>query len=363
MQHYLKIVGNGHRTARDLAAEEADAAFTLIMERRASLPQVAAFMTALRIKEESPEELAVFTGVLRRYCQRMPLSAPHIVDICLPYDGRSKHMSLIPVASLIAAAAGAHVVLHGRCGQSTPPKFGVGVGDILAALDIAVELPLELAGELLLNDSIGVTYIDVSQFAPALEYFNPVRFDYGMRSFFNTIEKLINPFEAATALVGVFHNPFLQRVATVMQKQGYQRGFAVQGTEGAIDVTINRRTPILEYSGGDAFHSWSIDPANYGGWANDEQPEWSITAQTNAALTQQLLAIYPASPWLEPYRRSALLTAALMVYASGKTSTYAEALEQVQIALASGEVSARLARWQAFSRQFSDHKVGVHYAR
>src|SRR5690348_9286383 len=112
MQQYLKIVGNGQRTARDLTAAEAETAFTLIMERQASLPQVAAFMTAQRIKEESAEELAVFTQVLRRYCHTTSPGIPHLVDICVPYDGRSKHFSLIPAAALIAASAGARVVLH-----------------------------------------------------------------------------------------------------------------------------------------------------------------------------------------------------------------------------------------------------------
>lgn len=361
MQHYLKIVGNGQRTARDLTAGEAEAAFTLIMERQASLPQVAAFMAAQRIKEESAEELAVFAQVLRRYCQITPLSIPHLIDICVPYDGRSKHFSMIPAAALIAASAGARVVLHGRCGQSTPPKFGLGVGDIFAALDVPVNLPPESAGALLLDDSIGVTYVDVSQFAPALEYFNSLRLDYGMRSFFNTIEKLINPFDAPNGITGVFHGPVLERVAAAMQKQGYRRGLAVQGTEGAIDVMTNRRTPLIEFQADADFQSWAIDPAKYGGWSHDEAPEIPVTVQNNAELTQQILMPRLATPGLGLYRRSALLTAALMVYVSGKATTYPEALEDVEAALMCGDALARLARWQKYSTQFSNRNAEVNY--
>lgn len=362
MQQYLKIVGNGQRTARNLTVEEAEAAFTLIMERQASLPQVAAFMAALRIREESAEELAVFTRVLRRYCQRKPLSVPHMVDICLPYDGRSKHLSLIPAAALIAASAGARVVLHGRCGHATPPKFGLGVGDILAALDIGVDLSLDLAGALLLDDSIGVTYVDVSQFAPALEYFNALRLDYGMRSFFNTIEKLLNPFGAPNALVGVFHGPVLERVAAAMEKQGYQCGLAVQGTEGAVDVMTNRRTPIIEFQAISGLSSWSIDPAKYGGRSDDDETNIDVSPINNADLTRQILELQ-LKPELISFQRSALLTAALMIYSSGKASSYAEALENAEAALISGDVSARLSHWQKYSMQLSDHKAEVSYAR
>jgi anthranilate phosphoribosyltransferase len=356
MQQYLKIVGNGRRTARDLTAEEAEAAFTLIMERRASLPQVAAFMAALRIKEETAEELAVFSHVLRRYCQISTLPHPHLVDICIPYDGRSKHMSVILAATLIAVSSGARVVLHGRYGQSTPPKFGLGVGDILSALNVAVNLPLNAAGTLLMDGSIGVTYVDASQFAPALEYFNSVRLDYGMRSFFNTIEKLINPFGAPNAITGVFHGPVLERVAAAMQQQGYQRGLAVQGTEGAIDVMTNRRTPIIEFQANASLQPWSIDPAKYGGWSDIDETDIDVTPISNAVLTWQILESH-LKPDLNSFRRSALLTAALIVYVSGKVPSYAEALEQVQMALISGDVSARLARWQTRSMQLSDHKA------
>jgi anthranilate phosphoribosyltransferase len=363
MQQYLKIVGNGQRSARDLTAAEAEAAFSLIMERRASLPQVAAFMAALRIKEESADELAIFGKVLRRYCQQTPLSVPHLVDICVPYDGRSKHMSLIPAAALIAASAGARIVLHGRCGQSTPPKFGLGVGDILAALDIATQLPLESAGNLLLDDAVGVTYVDVARFAPALEAFNAVRFDYGMRSFFNTIEKLINPFDAPNGLVGVFHGPVLERVAAAMQQQGYRRGTAVQGTEGAIDVMTSRRTPLMEFAGDSGLRSWVIDPAQYGGWSHDEAPTMPITVRGNADLTRQILAARLTLPGLESYRRGALLTAALMVYSAGVAASYAEAVEQVEAVLMSGEAARRLARWQTHSKQLANSRAEVNFVR
>src|SRR5688572_29122556 len=116
------------------------------MEGQASLPQVAAFMAALRIKEESVEELTACTRVIRRYCQHLPCVHPHLIDICVPYDGRTKTALLLAASAITAASCGAYVGLHGRTGQTTPPKFGIGVGDIFNALDIPVHLSLEAAG-------------------------------------------------------------------------------------------------------------------------------------------------------------------------------------------------------------------------
>ncbi|HUC20623.1 MAG TPA: hypothetical protein VMR98_03975, partial [Candidatus Polarisedimenticolaceae bacterium] len=125
MQRFLKIVGNGRKSARDLTIPEAEEAFEMVLNGQASQAQTAAFMAALRIKEESADELTVFTRTLRSYCERLPQPQPGLVDICVPYDGRSKSPLLIPASALIAAAAGAKIGLHGRLGQTLPPKFGV----------------------------------------------------------------------------------------------------------------------------------------------------------------------------------------------------------------------------------------------
>jgi anthranilate phosphoribosyltransferase len=349
MQRYLKIVGNGQRTARDLTPDEAEAALTLIMDGEASLPQVAAFMAALRIKEESIEELAIFAKVLRRYCQTTIVESPYLVDICVPYDGRMKHLSVIPAAALIAASAGAKVALHGRIGQNTPPKFGVGVGDILGVLGVPVKHSVSEAAALLSDDTIGVAYIDVTQFAPALERFASVRFDYGMRSYFNTIEKLINPFGAPNVIVGVFHAPVLERVAKAAQALGYQRGVAVQGSEGAIDILPSRRTPIIEFGASGTFESLTIDPDTYGWSDRSDAPSVAVTVETNAELTRNLLR--PTDAPLNNLQKAMLLTAALIVYASGRQPTFGDAVKAVQAIYGSDEIVQRLARWQTQLQQ------------
>jgi len=343
MQTYLKMVGNGQRTMRDLTSEEAEAAMEMVMDGRASAVQVAALMAALRIKEESSDELAAFTRVLRRYSTRLELDHPHLVDICVPYDGRSKSPVLIPAAAFIAASCGVKVALHGRPGQTTSPKFGVGVGDVLAALHVPVNLSLDEAARLLMHESIGVGFVASEQFAPRLEVFNPIRIDYGMRSFFNTIEKLVNPFGAPAAIVGVFHAPVLPRVANTMQRQGYMRGIAVQGSEGSIEVLTSRKTPILTFDdpAGDPAEL-TLDPASFGWWERGEDMS-NLTNRANADLNIQLLD--PANADASPiYRRAALMTAALMLLAARKADTFEAALVTVQDALASGDPFARLER-------------------
>lgn len=343
MQRFLKIVGNGRKTARDFTVEEAQEAFEMVMNGQASLAQTVVLMSALRIKEESADELAVSARILRRYCERLPQPQPHLVDVCVPYDGRLKWPILIPAGALIAATAGAKIGLHGRLGQVLPPKFGVGIGDVLQCLGVAVDSSLQDAAEML--ERVGVAFVVSEKFAPCLTRFDQIRLDFGMRSFFNTIEKLINPFNAETAMVGVFHQPVMRRVAQAAQSQGYARGLVVQGPEGSVEAFTSRRNPVVEFQGDAPLVEWTVDPASLGWWSRIEEPN-QFTPQVNADLTVELLNPQTANP----YQRSALLTAALMIYASGKAATFETALGMAQENLESGAALERLKLWRDVSQ-------------
>jgi anthranilate phosphoribosyltransferase len=339
MQQYLKIVGNGQRTMRDLTPDEAQAAMELIMQGRANEVQMAAFMASLRIKEESGPELLAFTQVTRRYSQQAPVRLPHSIDLCVPYNGRTRTPLFQVASAILAATCGAYVGLHGRIGQNTPPKFGVGAGDVLKALGVPVDLPLEIASDMLQETHLA--FVGIEQFAPQLEALHQMRVDYGMRSFFNTVEKLLNPFNAETAIIGIFHYPVMQRVAEIMRQLDYARGLAVQGQEGAIDVVMTRRTPIMEFTQrAPELREWVIDPQNFGWWDGMHETPTVVTPQNQAALTHELLK---PTPTVTPtYRRNMLLTAAMMLYAAGLVTTLQQGLTQAQNALASGRAQQHL---------------------
>jgi anthranilate phosphoribosyltransferase len=223
-------------------------------------------------------------------------------------------------------------------GQSTPPKFGLGVGDLLSALGFPVTLSLQAAGDLL--NQAHIAYVDSAAFAPNLERFNQVRLDYGMRSFLNTVEKLLNPFMMPTAIVGIFHYPVMQRVIETIKQLGYSRGLAVQGSEGSIEALTSRRTPILEFSlDGDTLQEWAVDPHSFNGWETAPS-DGSLTAENQAALTLQILD--PASIIAFYYRQSAILSAGLMLYSASLSSTLGEGVVQAQVALETGKAQQHL---------------------
>jgi anthranilate phosphoribosyltransferase len=134
-----------------------------------------------------------------------------------------------------------------------------------------------------------------------------------------------------------------------MQQHGYQHGIAVQGPEGALDVLTTRRTPLMEFNAADALQSWTIDPAEYGGWGQDERFEMDVTPQTCATFTRHIIDPHSSTRELDTFRRGALLTAALMIYASGLATTFADGFNRAHAALTSGAAAQRLAHWQQVS--------------
>ena len=384
MQRFIKLVGNGRKTARDMSHDEAAEAISLVMSGQATEGQVAAFMAALRIKEESSDELAAFATTIRSYCHNLEVEHRHLLDLCLPYDGRSKSLSLTPAAACIAAAGGVAVAMHGRLGPTTPPKFGLGVGDTWQALGVEVNASLETAARLLEREDVGLGFVSTAQFAPRLEGFNAMRFDYGLRSFFNNVEKLLNPFGANNGMAGVFHGPVLARVAAALAAQGYRRGLCVHGPEGSLDVLTSRQTKIVEFGNPPGTHeprSWLIDPAEFG-WRSsqsegqhlsyppnqpanptderdDEQERPGVTARQNAELTLELLN--PAQPQVVHTERgrATLLSASLLLYAGGRVSTIAEGLPLATQLLQSGAALARLEKWREASQSPLDASLVV----
>ncbi len=169
-----------------------------------------------------------------------------------------------------------------------------------------------------------------------------------MRSFFNTIEKLVNPFNAETCMVGVFHQPVMKRVAQAAQAQGYARGLVVQGPEGSIEALTSRRNPVVEFQGDTPFIEWNVNPADLDWWSGRIEETQTLTPQSNADLTVELLDPQGVSP----HQRSTLLTAALILYASGKSASFGDGLKTARESLESGAAFEQLKLWREASQNW-----------
>lgn len=245
MHELLKPIGK-KKGARDLDATEAREAARFIVSGEASDVQIAAFLMAQRIKGESLDEFAAMTLALREASQAVRPAIPVSLEIGGPFDGRLTTFATGIATGLVLASSGEAVALTGS--DTLPPKHGITVREILAALGLPQPMfpdPASAAREAETTlETLGIAYLHVEDLCPPLARLRPLRAQFGLRTMFNTVEKLISVTGAPHALTGVFHGNVMEGVSELQRALGYPRGLVVQGTEGSSEAHLARRTHL-----------------------------------------------------------------------------------------------------------------------
>jgi anthranilate phosphoribosyltransferase len=198
----------------------------LLIEGQATQAQIGAFLMAMRFKMESVSELAAFTAAARAYVA--PLSIPKelaVVDVP-SYAGKSETFHSLIAGAIVAASAGAAIVMHGYDGIPGRP----GAAGVLKALGIPIDLDPKMAGEEVTKK--GFVYLDIGMYHPPLYRFLEMRQEIGVRNLFHPIARLLNPSRAAAQVVGLSHPPHFEKTAEVLRMLGCPRALVIRGVEG-----------------------------------------------------------------------------------------------------------------------------------
>ncbi|MDQ0194966.1 anthranilate phosphoribosyltransferase [Paenibacillus wynnii] len=325
MINLLKEVARGKRGARDLTYEESTLAAESILGLKATPAQIGAFLIAERIKLESVEELEAFVTACRKYAHREPILEG--LDCAGPYDGRtSSFIATFPVSFLLAAA-GLPVTLHGT--SSLPPKWGVTLLDIISAAGVDIR-NLSRADAIIAAKRSGVLFADAEQWCPPLGDIRSIREEIGMRSIFNTAEKLIDYSYSPFIVFGIYHNTVFDRLSRLIIKLGYKRALVVQGAEGSEDLFIDRPTRVYSVQNGIS-ELGIIDPESMG--LDTPVPEMQWTSR------QQLItaeAVMQGGGHMAFYNQT-LLNGAVRLHLAGKVNSVEEGLYVCKDLLDNGE--------------------------
>jgi anthranilate phosphoribosyltransferase len=229
----LKTVGTGPRGSRSLTFDEARAATAAVLAGEVSAAQTGAFLIAMRIKGETPAELAGIAQALRDVARSAAPEPPPpgrpIVACAGAYDGmlESPHLSL--AAAVLAAAAGARVVVH--CGARIGPKRGTTPADVLAALG-GPSRPAP-SQSLTMLDRSGVALVHAGAALPGWDALATIRDEIGLRGPLHTAEKLVDHLGATRFIVGHTHSSYRERILGALTLLGGRRAIAVRGMEGS----------------------------------------------------------------------------------------------------------------------------------
>ena len=230
----IKAVGTGPRGSRALTFDEAHMATAALLAGEVSPVQAGAFLVAMRIKGESPAELAGMTQALRDAAASASAGPPAggsgpLVACAGAYDGMvaAPHLSL--AAAVLAAAAGARVVVH--CGATLGPKRGTTPADVLAALGGPARPQPEQSRAMLERSDVALVHAGTA--IPGWDELAALRDEIGLRGPLHSAEKLVDHLGATHFVVGHTHSSYRERLQGALLLLGAQRAITVRGMEGA----------------------------------------------------------------------------------------------------------------------------------
>ncbi len=322
-----------------LDADQVRRAFGVIMRGEGTPVQVAALLMALRVKGETPAEVAGVVEALREAMIVLSADRPdELVDTCGTGGGSLTTFNISTAAALVAAGMGVRVAKHGN--RSFTSRSGS--ADVLEALGVLIDTtPPAMAATLA---DAGIVFMFAPLMHPALRHVGPVRRELAVPTVMNIVGPLANPARAGRQVVGVAERPRLALLAEALLELGAIRAMVVHGEPGLDEISPLGPTHVIEVRDGRTA-SWTITPAEHGisGISLDELVGGD-PAQ-NAALIEDVLR----GGGSVGAQSAVLLNAAAALYVSRDDGTYADAVDTTRRAMADGVGLAALQRLRVAS--------------
>ena len=242
---------------KSFSFEEASGAMEEIMSGEATPAQIAAFLTALRIKGETADEIAGLASVMRAKATPVKISGPAIDIVGTGGDG-SGSFNISTAAAFVAAGAGLKVAKHGNRAMSSQ----CGSADILEALGVKIDLGPEGVAECI--EKVGIGFMFAQVFHPAMKYAAPVRREIGIRTVFNILGPLTNPARVEHMLLGVPSEELGNKIAAVLYRLGTKHALVVHGQDGLDEISISGKSLVWDVTEDKLSPPYEVSPESFG---------------------------------------------------------------------------------------------------
>lgn len=318
----------------ELTLEQSTAAMDAIMGGEVAGSQIAALVTAMRMKGETVAEIAGFASAMRDHSLRVDADSINepLLDTCGTGGDHSNTFNISTTATFAIAAAGIRIAKHGNRAASSL----CGSADLLEGLGVQVELTGAEVTQCI--DEVGIGFMFAPAFHPAMRFVGPARREIGIRTIFNVLGPLTNPAGAGHQLIGVGHAGIARKLAEVLALLGSTRAVLVHSEEGLDEIGIAGATAITELNR-DAtdIREYVITPEEFGlprGGAGD------LTGGQigeNVAITRSIL-----DGERGPRRSVTLMNAGAGIYAAEGAASIGEGIAMAAEAIDSGKAMAKL---------------------
>jgi anthranilate phosphoribosyltransferase len=325
----------------DLTMAEAREVMREIMKGEATQAQIGSFLTALRMKGETADEIAGCARAMRESAIAVKPKRNQLVDTCGTGGDGSGTFNISTTVAFVAAGAGLAVAKHGNRSVSSR----CGSADLLQALGVNLELSPEQVAQCI--DEVGIGFLFAPKLHPAMKHALAPRQEIGLRTIFNILGPLSNPAQARRQLMGVYDSDLTELMAEVLRALGSEHAFVVHGADGLDELSTTGQNKVSHLHH-NHIETYYLDPEELG------LPQAKIsdlaggTREDNAETTRAIL-----EGKLGPKRDVVLLNTAAVLIAGGKASSFSEGLVLAAEAIDNGSARRKLEQLVEFSRSFN----------
>ena len=322
---------------KSLSETEAMEAMNCIMEGNATAAQIGSFITALRIKGETIEEITGCARVMREKAEKITPQLEYYIDTCGTGGDGSDTFNISTAAAFIAAAGGVPVAKHGNRSVSSRS----GSADVLEALGINIGLTPEQVKESI--EEVGIGFMFAPSFHKSMKHAAGPRKELGIRTIFNILGPLTNPANAKGQVLGVFDERLTKPMAMVLLNLGIERALVVHGSGGLDEISTIGNTKVSEVRDG-SVTTYEINPEDYGINCTDKQGLSGGDAAENASI---ILSLFEGRKGAK--RDILLMNAAAALYVGKKAESFKEGIGMVEEIIDSGKAMKKLEELRGYT--------------
>lgn len=326
IQDAIKKVVEGN----DLEEVEMVDTMTEIMDGKTTDAQIACFLTALRLKGETVEEITGAVRVMREKATKINTKHRLVVDTCSTGGTGLHSFNISTTSAFVVAGAGVPVAKHGNRGVTRKS----GSANVLMALGVNIEISPEQVGKCV--DEIGVGFLFAPLLHGAMKHAIGPRREIGIRTIFNAIGPLTNPAGAKAQVLGVYSPELTETHAHVLKNLGTRHAFIVHGADGLDEITTTTTTRISELKNGEV-NTYTLDPTTLGITKANQESLLGGTPEENAEMTVNVL-----KGQLGPKRDIVLLNAGAAIVTGGKADNIEGGIRLAANSIDSGNAFATL---------------------
>jgi len=325
----------------DLTLTEAREVMREIMKGEATQAQIGAFLTALRMKGETADEIAGCALAMRESAIAVKPKRNQLVDTCGTGGDGKGTFNISTTVAFVAAGAGLAVAKHGNRSVSSH----CGSADLLQTLGVNLELSPEQVARCI--DEVGIGFLFAPKLHPAMKYALGPRQEIGLRTIFNILGPLSNPAGAKRQLLGVYNSNLTELMAEVLRALGAEHAFVVHGADGLDELSVTGQNKISRLYDG-YIETYYLNPQDLGLPRGRLSDLAGGSIEDNVTITKGLLKGERG-----PKRDIVLLNTAAVLIVGGGAKDFGEGLKLAAESIDSANALRKLEQLVEFSRSFN----------